>query len=1089
MVRSLPERVARLEQVFLGDGPSSCQGGLLGRIARLEELCLGQSETGALPQRLRQLEVVTFGEEIEVLQVAAAQVAGPARELPAPEHQAVEQPEVFALPVAKRPRPCLDRLREAQTFQLEANSHGSSGVALNPAAFKQYPLREEQLRSLAWMYSREAREEGLKGGLLADKMGYGKTATTIGLLSESRGESQSPEGYIYNPATLILCPPHLVGQWEDEFFKFLGDGAAQLHRPTSSKSRKDRKQWELAPIEVTDQFSLKLAGNFVIEIGPAVLRQQAVQKGHQRLQVGDEIVKMTVHPKPGETFSVGGIPIPGQPRTAVRGFQHFLDKECEQGRSFHLLVKRDTSKRTSAVRGEGAFRILSIANNSDLVHLRLKDLQGSGEDGAVPVASLIPWNVVLVSTGILASPKHFDRLRKVLISWVYHARCRDWLPQYVDRAFKGMRMHVRQEKLRECVKLWHAKACHLEGALFASPVLLEAIWWHRMVLDEFHESESWKTAVREVMKSLGATHRWGLSGTPPLNSTDSVLEVAELLWYATDGGPDAVLSPAMSKALKYRQSTKTAAKSWLAKTANQEEVQKECQVMIRDFVRQNESTLVKAIRIVEHEEFFSHTAEERLIYRQACHDHHILESEAAYQGASLDAKEALLKRCAHFSLDMEACDATAAVRLLGARKRARIQSLQKQLEMEACRAVHLKSWDVSKAGLLEGVHHPEAKLFLQKIHGATSAFWAQKHDFKASLELLLDLYDKDGQPRLRPEVRFHQPLREADIYQRLAQRHLVQHTVAKVTNHPRAQQILAETQVCSQVCCGDNVPGSTAVQRAMLAGFQTLAKALDLAHRSLDFYMGQIRGRQHQCSICLDVTNDLSLLVMLPCSHVFHRACVVPILENSSQCPLCRAAARSNGVSSVLLELEAGQSEPGAAAAEELSPELRQHGSKLLRVAQRLQKIRQEDPKAKAIVFVQWYELEHKVAAALTSHGLAAWQIPRGAQSGRQMTKVMKDFCASQESFVLLLSLEHAASGTNLTAANHVIFVHPMNAETLSTAVAYERQALARVRRVGQERSEVHVWRFIAKDTVEEYMHKLHRATPSDDVTAAAGGA
>ncbi len=52
----------------------------------------------------------------------------------------------------------------------------------------------------------------------------------------------------------------------------------------------------------------------------------------------------------------------------------------------------------------------------------------------------------------------------------------------------------------------------------------------------------------------------------------------------------------------------------------------------------------------------------------------------------------------------------------------------------------------------------------------------------------------------------------------------------------------------------------------------------------------------------------------------------------------------------------------GAAAAEELSAELRRHGSKLLRVAQRLQKIRQEDPKAKAIVFVQWYELEHKVS-------------------------------------------------------------------------------------------------------------------------------
>ena len=73
----------------------------------------------------------------------------------------------------------------------------------------------------------------------------------------------------------------------------------------------------------------------------------------------------------------------------------------------------------------------------------------------------------------------------------------------------------------------------------------------------------------------------------------------------------------------------------------------------------------------------------------------------------------------------------------------------------------------------------------------------------------------------------------------------------------------------------------------------------------------------------------------------------------------------------------------------------------------------------------------------------------------------------------MLLSLEHAASGSNLTAANHVIFVHPMNADTLSSAVAYERQALARVRRVGQERAEVHVWRFVTRETVEEHMHQF----------------
>ena len=54
-------------------------------------------------------------------------------------------------------------------------------------------------------------------------------------------------------------------------------------------------------------------------------------------------------------------------------------------------------------------------------------------------------------------------------------------------------------------------------------------------------------------------------------------------------------------------------------------------------------------------------------------------------------------------------------------------------------------------------------------------------------------------------------------------------------------------------------------------------------------------------------------------------------------------------------------------AAEPLPAELRSHGSKLLAVARRLQKIRAEDPKAKAIVFVQWQELENKAFPAVAA--------------------------------------------------------------------------------------------------------------------------
>ena len=108
-------------------------------------------------------------------------------------HLQVDQPEVFALPAAKRRR--CNELRQEGGYQLEANA---GAVAPNPKAFKVHPLREEQLRSLAWMYSREACRDGFKGGMLADKMGYGKTATTIGMLSEKPGQvpDERPSGYI-----------------------------------------------------------------------------------------------------------------------------------------------------------------------------------------------------------------------------------------------------------------------------------------------------------------------------------------------------------------------------------------------------------------------------------------------------------------------------------------------------------------------------------------------------------------------------------------------------------------------------------------------------------------------------------------------------------------------------------------------------------------------------------------------------------------------------------------------------------------------------------------------------------------------------
>lgn len=115
-------------------------------------------------------------------------------------------------------------------------------------------LRREQLRSLTWMMNQEKedavpfieeevseallphlnwRAEGkaerpihVRGGVLADQVGYGKTAITLGLVDCSRDHIQiasKMDGLIPVKATLIIVPPHLTNQWPTEIKKFTGE--------------------------------------------------------------------------------------------------------------------------------------------------------------------------------------------------------------------------------------------------------------------------------------------------------------------------------------------------------------------------------------------------------------------------------------------------------------------------------------------------------------------------------------------------------------------------------------------------------------------------------------------------------------------------------------------------------------------------------------------------------------------------------------------------------------------------------------------------------------------------------------------------
>lgn len=146
-----------------------------------------------------------------------------------------------------------------------------------------------------------------------------------------------------------------------------------------------------------------------------------------------------------------------------------------------------------------------------------------------------------------------------------------------------------------------------------------------------------------------------------------------------------------------------------------------------------------------------------------------------------------------------------------------------------------------------------------------------------------------------------------------------------------------------------------------------------------------------------------------------------------------------------------------------------QFGSKLHEVSQVLRGILASQDE-RAIVFCQFADLELQVSKALTEFGIEHARLS-AARDIFEQTAVLDSFQQQKGRHrVLLLSLEQSASGTNLTAANHVLLIHPMAASTSERAIAFEQQAIGRCLRLGQNRK-VTVWRFVTKDTVEEILH------------------
>ncbi|KAJ8091867.1 hypothetical protein PM082_021103 [Marasmius tenuissimus] len=99
-----------------------------------------------------------------------------------------------------------------------------------------HPLMPHQRKGVDWMIFRENVEEKKMGGILADDTGLGKTIQACALIKHDR--TKNPVDTQHHP-TLVVLPPSLVFQWQEECAKFVPDLKVVIHGSGNKKKIKD----------------------------------------------------------------------------------------------------------------------------------------------------------------------------------------------------------------------------------------------------------------------------------------------------------------------------------------------------------------------------------------------------------------------------------------------------------------------------------------------------------------------------------------------------------------------------------------------------------------------------------------------------------------------------------------------------------------------------------------------------------------------------------------------------------------------------------------------------------------------------------
>lgn len=148
-----------------------------------------------------------------------------------------------------------------------------------------------------------------------------------------------------------------------------------------------------------------------------------------------------------------------------------------------------------------------------------------------------------------------------------------------------------------------------------------------------------------------------------------------------------------------------------------------------------------------------------------------------------------------------------------------------------------------------------------------------------------------------------------------------------------------------------------------------------------------------ECDICLEELDVSNMSITGPCAHVFCTPCLTETVKISKHCPTCRQPCSEKDILPLTVmqaerdRLEQEEKEGKKAEEEEREMDLAVFGSKIKAVAEKIFEIKDDDPTAKIIVFVQWDSLRNKLFDCFSAFGMNHCSLDGGAHLKMKLLK------------------------------------------------------------------------------------------------------